>query len=395
MTLNLQDFLNLVEKVISQINPTLALHHVRTAYIALQLSNILGLSKNESAEVFIAAWLHDVGVTTKKERNIVFSSLDNDNKEHEKQGALLLSEIEIFKAIAPIVKNHHLNKIGYDDIDLKNKIIHISDRFELITRRYSGCLAINKDGICQSLLSEHFFIDSYIKNAIYTLKCKDYFWFALDSKNLLEHTIKNSPVIDISIPPADFLNATSLIGYIIDRFSGFTHIHSHSVGDISNLIALNLEFSSDYAVLIHSAGFLHDIGKLCVPPELLEKKGALTSSEYTIVRQHSFRTMEMFVNSPSLRKIGLWASQHHERMDGSGYPFGLKKDELEFESKIIMVADIFTAMIEPRPYKNSKTPSEAIHTLKQLASNNKIPLIMINILEENLQQAVSLVKFSN
>jgi len=392
MNLYLQDFLNLTERVINQINPDLAMHHVRVAYIALQLAEKTGLSKKECAAIYTAAWLHDVGVAVSKDRNIIFPTPVNENKDHEKKGALLLKNIEIFKSIAPIVENHHLSDQEYNHYGIKNQIVHVADRMELILRRFSGRISVHADTICDLLLAEHSYIGPKIEHAIDQLRNCDYFWYTLDSRNHLITVSKNSPAKNTLIPPSDFLEATSLIGYVIDTFSGFTHMHSHSVGDISNLIAVNLGFSSNEATLVHSAGFLHDVGKLCVPSNLLEKKGPLSNPEYMLVKQHSFSTMEMFENSPSLKKIGIWASQHHERLDGSGYPYGLTQDELEFESKIIMVADIFTAMIEPRPYKKSKKPLEAIGELKTIAKQGKISSAIVAVLEKNLHAASQLIK---
>src|SRR5208337_2538002 len=99
------------------------------------------------------------------------------------------------------------------------------------------------------------------------------------------------------------------------------------------------------------AGLLHDIGKLSVPEDILEKPAPLDCSEVNKIKAHSFMTHRILENIGSLDKITQWASLHHERLNGTGYPYHYGKEKLPVGARIIAVADVFTALTENRPYR--------------------------------------------
>ena len=124
-------------------------------------------------------------------------------------------------------------------------------------------------------------------------------------------------------------------------------------------------FSAWECQLIRVAGNLHDLGKLAVPAEILEKSGQLTDAEYNLIKGHSFYTYHILEAIDELEIITAWAAFHHERLDGSGYPFQISGDQLSLPARIVAVADVFTAITEDRPYRVGMDPDQALSVLRK------------------------------
>lgn len=131
----------------------------------------------------------------------------------------------------------------------------------------------------------------------------------------------------------------------------YTHRHNIGVGVLSSLIGKWLNIEGGELSSLSLAATLHDVGKVKIPLEILHKPDKLTAEEFHSIKQHTVLGYEMLKNTVGVsHRIALAALQHHEREDGSGYPLGLKKDQIDLFGKIIAVADIFHAMSSERPY---------------------------------------------
>lgn len=131
----------------------------------------------------------------------------------------------------------------------------------------------------------------------------------------------------------------------------YTSGHQKRVAHLAGAIAKQLKLSSDQQEGIHLAGIVHDIGKIQVPAEILSKSGRLTEIEFSLIKQHPQSGYEILKTIRFPWPIAQIVLQHHERMDGSGYPQGLKGDAILMESRIIAVADTVEAMASHRPYR--------------------------------------------
>ncbi|HTG69629.1 MAG TPA: HD domain-containing phosphohydrolase [Candidatus Udaeobacter sp.] len=143
----------------------------------------------------------------------------------------------------------------------------------------------------------------------------------------------------------------------------YTYQHSVQVGMLSYYLATWVGYSNEEAVHIGKAGFLHDIGKCRIHENIINKPGKLTEDEYEEVKKHTLYGHEIISNSFDDPYIAIGALQHHERNDGSGYPYGLTGDEIHPISKIISVADIYSAMISERVYQQRR---DLLFVLKEL-----------------------------
>jgi HD-GYP domain-containing protein (c-di-GMP phosphodiesterase class II) len=134
------------------------------------------------------------------------------------------------------------------------------------------------------------------------------------------------------------------------------------------------------------AGFLHDLGKLAVPVEILDKPSGLVRNEYNVIRHHAFYTYRILDALPPLAVINKWAALHHERLDGKGYPFHLTAKELLEGSQIMAVADVFTAIAENRPYRAGMTRDSAIGVLDDMVRARAINGDIVTVLKKNYEE---------
>lgn len=146
----------------------------------------------------------------------------------------------------------------------------------------------------------------------------------------------------------------------------YTHNHGLRVQMYSVKICERMRLSSDIIAALQISSLFHDIGKSNVPDEILNKKGKLTEEEYACIKRHPEDSRRLLENKFDPR-IATIAAQHHERLDGTGYPKGLKSDEILIESKIIAVADAYDAMTSDRAYKKGLLPKYAMEELKRYA----------------------------
>jgi putative nucleotidyltransferase with HDIG domain len=136
--------------------------------------------------------------------------------------------------------------------------------------------------------------------------------------------------------------------------------HALNVARLALLIGRGLDLAREELVAIAVGALLHDIGKLTVPAPVLEKPGGLTSDEWTLVRAHPTTgeaLVSPYLRHPLVRSVVRW---HHERVDGRGYPDGLRGDTIPLAARIVSVADAYEAMVASRPYAYARTPLEAV-----------------------------------
>ncbi len=145
----------------------------------------------------------------------------------------------------------------------------------------------------------------------------------------------------------------------------YTAGHQVRVTQLANAIALELNLSEEQIRGIHMASLIHDVGKINVPADILSKPGKLTENEFNMLKSHSQTGYDVLKNVAFPWPIARIVLQHHERMDGSGYPQGLKGEESLLEARIIGVADVVEAMVSHRPYRPAQGIEEALKEISQ------------------------------
>lgn len=156
----------------------------------------------------------------------------------------------------------------------------------------------------------------------------------------------------------------------------YTRGHSEKVAEYSRAIAKEMGLSSQDQWLAYISGILHDVGKIGVPSEILNKKGILTDAEYSIVKLHSANGAKILAPIEAFALVVPVIRHHHERFDGTGYPGGLKGQEIPLISRIIAVADSFEAMTADRAYRKSILPEIALDELIYNAGRQFDPAVV-------------------
>ncbi len=155
----------------------------------------------------------------------------------------------------------------------------------------------------------------------------------------------------------------------VDAKDPTTADHSKMVTGVAVALAKEMGFETQRVEMIRVAGVLHDYGKIAIPDAILCKPGQLTPEEFKVMYSHVSKTIEILSRvyfTKDMRDVPRVAGMHHERLDGTGYPLGLKAGQISVEGRIMAVADIFHAMMQERPYKRGLTPSEALAECKKL-----------------------------
>lgn len=172
-----------------------------------------------------------------------------------------------------------------------------------------------------------------------------------------------------------------------------TGAHLERIGNLSRIIALELGLSETQAELIEIASPLHDIGKIAIPDRILLKRGKLTEDEFKLMKTHTTIGYEILKNSPSpyLQTGALIALNHHEKYDGSGYPYAISGDDIPIEARIVTVADVFDSLTNHRPYKLAWPVDQAIDYIKSESGKHLDPdcvTALINRLDGIMQNHI-------
>lgn len=179
-------------------------------------------------------------------------------------------------------------------------------------------------------------------------------WERLDNTDPTDDVIAAEPMSQVRWVSDDDLDVIArAFADIIDAKSPYTYSHSRNVAAYALGIAREMKLDSATQRRIYRAGLLHDIGKLGVSNSILDKPGRLTESERISVQRHPFFTWEILSRVPAFRDFAWPAALHHERLDGSGYPWHLSGNRLDMTARILCVADVYEALTAERPYRAS------------------------------------------
>jgi putative nucleotidyltransferase with HDIG domain len=208
--------------------------------------------------------------------------------------------------------------------------------------------------------------DPQIAAAFERVASRPSFWDSLNSADMQEQIYEFEPAQFVKAVDEDYLDDIAAgFAEVVDSKSPFTRGHSERVTLYADLIAENLGFSLDRRRWLKRAALLHDIGKLGVSNTILDKPGKLSDEEFATMKQHTVHSETILNRIAAFRQLAPIASAHHEKLDGSGYPKGLKGREITLESRILAVADIFDALTADRPYRKAMPVNEALSIIER------------------------------
>jgi HD-GYP domain-containing protein (c-di-GMP phosphodiesterase class II) len=345
-------------------------------------------SQKDVREIFCAALLHDIGgigypfhITHYLQRHDKTSY--NILLSHPIIGAQLVSRLPQMDNAAAFILDHHewLNGQGYPRSKTKNtiswgsQIIRIADAVDirLQTEQVRSVKDLSKN---LSVNAEREFTQALLDCAGQMLGKKRFF------ERISHHSAipalfraTQEEVGLLYIPDKiDAIGTTlEVISQIIDMKHPYSSGHSSRVSRYAMAIGLSMNLPHDEITYLKWAGLIHDIGKLNVERHVLNKRSKLTNREYRSIQQHARFTNEILRMLPSLQEVIPYAASHHEYYDGSGYPQGLKGEQIPIGARILCICDAFDAMTSNRPYRNPLDPAAACKEIKQLAGKQFDP----------------------
>lgn len=379
-----------VSEVVDLISDEIKDHHIRVAWGAYHLTEAMGIPGAERRNIVIAAAMHDVGGLSLNARLEAVEADYEDSNSHAEKGYRLLSPYVPFQSIANMIRNHHTpwdygraTDASDNPIPMGSQIILLADRISVMLRPDATLLA-QTDAVSKVLLAqENSIYAPQIIAAFRTLLDRSYFWLDMMTRDFpdLKDKLRDD---DVFLSGPDLTGALEMLSRIIDYRSTFTAVHSRGVAVVADELSRLLAFPDSERQLIRAAGLLHDIGKLAVPSEVIEKNGPLDDSESRLIHSHTYYTEKVLSNLSGGDVIRRWASFHHENLDGSGYPFGLREEELDTGARILKVADVFSALMEDRPYRKSVGPGPSAHIMREMTETHELDPQIVAVLRDNL-----------
>lgn len=373
MATTLKNLIMSFTKSVDLYNYLLKNHHRRVAVISFHIGKAYGLNEERLSNLVITAALHDIGALTVSERDELVKMDVENPQPHAWLGSYMLDSFAPFHEISRILFYHHWS---YDQDDqwvldkgkvpIESYILHVADRIDILLDATAPAL-VQRDDVKDRILSysgtlfHPNVVDAFVSEAH-----KDSFWLDIDHltmDDVMEKTISKSLTVELDMNLLEQFAYT--ISKIIDCRSSFTISHSFGVSAVAYKIAEILDYSEEKKRELRVAGLLHDIGKIAIPSELIEKNGKLTPAERTNVQAHAYYTDVILKDLDGLDGITNWAAHHHENHDGSGYPENLTSNNISEEMDILAYADIYTALSEDRPYRVGLSQEEISVILKE------------------------------
>ena len=391
-----------LSEAIDLVSPDVANHHAQVAYMAYHIGAQLDLSPEQKNDLMLAGMLHDVGALSLRERVSILQFEESERfYQHAELSYLLLRIFQPLLGAATLIRFHHLpwNNGGGSSfkglpVPIGSHILHLADRVYPLIDKQKEILG-QRRAICEKIKesSGSIFMPELV-DVFCGLSAEESFWFdtvSLSLRALLANRAQSN-VINLSMDK--ILRLANVFSKIIDFRSPFTATHSDRVAATAKALARFAGFSERECLMMEIAGYLHDLGKLSVPAEILEKPAGLAYEESNVIRKHTYHTYRIIDRIGVLGSINEWASYHHETLDGTGYPFKLKGNELSMGSRIMAVTDVFSAVTEDRPYRKGMPGDDAFNTLQLMSKNGKLDSRIISLLMQHHDEIRSLCAVS-
>jgi HD-GYP domain-containing protein (c-di-GMP phosphodiesterase class II) len=381
------DFVSVISETVDFLSPSLNSHHKKVANIACNIALEMNLPNAEIQHIVLAAMLHDIAAFTPAERlnALSFESDESEMKAHAWMGHRLLKDFRPLAKAAALIEYHHTD---YDpsriDVPIGSYIICLADRAAVLFDERREILAQLPD-MLGKISAKCYKFHPDVFYAFLRLIKLEYVWaeaFSLFSGVAIPRALRfPKEIIDLETL-RDF---AKVVARIIDFRSRFTAAHSSGVAAIAREFALISGFSYRECELMEIAGLLHDLGKLTVPVEILEKKDPLSHEELYVIKKHAYYTFAVLSRVKGMEDIAEWAAYHHERQDGNGYPFHVQGEGFSRPAQFMAVADIMAALTEDRPYR-AETEEKAEGILLALAENDEIDKSIVELANKNLSR---------
>lgn len=354
-------------------------HSKSTAYLSVMMARRLGLAENAILPLYYAALLHDIGISN-----------EYAMYEHCTIGAEMLEKLPLPSEIPVYVRYHHEFTDGSGPFGLSGDAIPkaaqiiclasaFDDKFGKLAGEFNHDLfLVAKDWLSgiKALFSEDIgmVFNDLMKQEAFLL---DY--FNQETKYKLSETVVIGD--DVCYGYEDVRQFALCFADVIDRRSPFTYMHSHGIANLAKSAAAHLGYDIDVQNKMYLAGLLHDIGKLHVTTDILHKNGPLTPAERFEINKHTYYTRKILEQIPGFEDIVEYASNHHEKIDGTGYPYRMAGERLSELERVMTICDVYQALTEERPYRAPLTSEKVWGIIGNMAENGHLDPILSETLK--------------
>lgn len=348
-------------------------HGQRVTYMALRLGKMAGMDHESLTQLYFAGLFHDIGLTSMGGMRLLHD--EQFLRGHTEVGKQLVQQLPI-PGIAELVLYHHENFDGSgvyghrgENITLGARILSMADSIDAAGRKATTMRQARQDvaELIDKGKSSKF--DPYLSDSFTVLSKQDKFWLDLEARNLPLALSALQPSNACFIDQESIEDIGRVFAQIIDSKSRFTAYHSRGLAELLRRVAESSPLLVGKARCLYTAGLLHDLGKMVVPTQLLEKPGVLSPEEYTVMKSHVYYTKLILNQVPGLELVAKWAGNHHERLDGGGYADRIAGHELSLEERLVSVCDVYQALTEERPYRSGESPARALGVIESMVKN--------------------------
>lgn len=353
-------------------------HAKRVAYISLRVAKELEFSDEDLYDTVSLAILHDNGICES-------SSLTSSIKDQERKlkhciiGERNVVNYPFIKKRENIIKYHHEAYDGSGFFGLKGnqipiiaQIIFFADYLE------------NNFNLGNMKKEDKIVVGNFVKEQSERLfspdiccafsKIINHTSFILDMQDVFIDSALNMymPRFGTDLSLEGIMSMTDVFSKIIDSKSKFTIRHSKGIAEKASIMADYYGYTSEEKLKLIIAANLHDLGKLAIPSSILDNPNKLTEDEFYIVKSHTYYTRAALSRIDGFEDITEWASNHHEKLNGKGYPYGKTAEDLDFNSRLMGCIDIYQALTEERPYRKPLSHQEVINIMNNMVKDNYI-----------------------
>lgn len=386
----LDNFILSLSDALDLVHPTVKDHQQRVAYLALRLAKIMQKDRMDHASLMYGACLHDIGILSLESKLSSMAFEVRNPQVHCELGHDLVSSWSEFSEAAEIIRWHHhswTSEGDYQHLDpdlrLLSNIVHLADSVDRFVDKDTNILS-QSEGITEKILS--LADEKFAPEAVLAFKefaKVEAFWLDMFSPRI--YSLLRELIIwpQINLRVSELEQLSMIFSRVVDLRSRFTATHSIGVATTAAHLAQIVGMSEREVAKMRVAGYLHDLGKVAVPNSILEKNGKLDPDELDIMRGHTYFTYQILNTIDGFEEISGWAAFHHEKLDGSGYPFHCNAFELPLGARIMAVADVFTAISEDRPYRKGMLSEKRIEILNRMVASKALDEKLVAALIDN------------
>jgi putative two-component system response regulator len=368
-------------------------HAKRVAYMSVCVAEQLGICGKDLQDLAVYALLHDNALTQYIQEEL-HSNL-TDMKEmpqigvHCSIGEENIQGFPFHTDVKNVILYHHENADGSgpfgkksEEVPLFSRIIHLCDLLDQACCRKAFTTETWEWAKDVLKRIRGTMVDEECAEALERIFSEEYF---LSLGGNFEASLWNK--VPRQKQELDFSQIKKLAEFfakIVDYKSPFTSTHSIGVAERAEKLSRYMGFDEETVQKMYLAGALHDIGKVAVGNEILEKPDRLTDAEFAVMKHHAAYTYNILSEIDDFEEIRDFAAFHHERLDGTGYPFGKDASELNVQERMMACIDIYQALTESRPYKKGMSHERACEILKNMADKGWLDMDIIDKIEMSL-----------